>query len=186
MKIENLISKHKWSTEHIILKGVVYDTVDFLVNAVEAGTIQPLANYYGVHYHTITRVIETQLPEIPGSGRLDNRILSVLGLKRCPKCKGFQTLSVFNYCEDCRKPKKVVPCILDDHKNHIEEVPWCEPCVQKYARWTRAEQDLLKKHYNIASKAELAELLPRFSPKQIESQVYRLRKCGWTFASKKP
>lgn len=52
-------------------------------------------------------------------------------------------------------------------------------------KWTRAEQDLLKKHYNLIPISEL-EVLVNATAEQIRNQVARLRKCGWTFASKKP
>jgi biotin operon repressor len=46
--------------------------------------------------------------------------------------------------------------------------------------WTMVEKDFLKRHYNRMSTEDIAKQLDR-STSQIASQVYYLRKRGWTF-----
>lgn len=47
-------------------------------------------------------------------------------------------------------------------------------------KWTQEERDFLKRHYNEMSTEELSQKLDK-TPEQIYSQVYYLRKRGWTF-----
>ena len=47
-------------------------------------------------------------------------------------------------------------------------------------RWTQEEKEYLKRHYNVKSTEDIATLLDR-STSQVASQVYYLRKRGWTF-----
>jgi biotin operon repressor len=46
--------------------------------------------------------------------------------------------------------------------------------------WTDTERQYLKRHYNVKSTEDIAVALDR-SPSQIASQVYYLRRRGWTF-----
>ena len=48
------------------------------------------------------------------------------------------------------------------------------------AKWKDEEKEFLKRHYNIMPIDEIAEKINR-SKEQIYSQVYYLRKRGWTF-----
>lgn len=47
-------------------------------------------------------------------------------------------------------------------------------------KWTMTEKDFLKRHYNIMPTEDIAKKLRR-TPSQIASQIYYLRKRGWTF-----
>ena len=47
-------------------------------------------------------------------------------------------------------------------------------------RWTQEEKEYLKRHYNVKSTEDIATLLDR-STSQVASQVYYLRKRGWSF-----
>ena len=47
-------------------------------------------------------------------------------------------------------------------------------------QWTMTEKEYLKRHYNVKSTEDIALALGR-SPSHITSQVYYLRKRGWTF-----
>lgn len=51
-------------------------------------------------------------------------------------------------------------------------------------RWTDTERDFLKRHYNDMSIEEIASKLDK-TVEQIHSQVYYLRKRGWTFNRRK-
>ena len=51
-------------------------------------------------------------------------------------------------------------------------------------RWTCTERDFLKRHYNDLSTEEIALKLDK-TKEQIHSQVYYLRKRGWTFNRRK-
>jgi hypothetical protein len=51
-------------------------------------------------------------------------------------------------------------------------------------KWTTDEKQFLKKHYNDMSTEDIASKLGR-NPSNIASQIYYLRKRGWTFNSKK-
>jgi len=46
--------------------------------------------------------------------------------------------------------------------------------------WTMTEKEYLKRHYNVKPTEEIAIALDR-TAEQIASQVYYLRKRGWTF-----
>ena len=48
------------------------------------------------------------------------------------------------------------------------------------AKWKDEEKEFLKRHYNTMPIDEIAEKINR-SKEQIYSQVYYLRKRGWTF-----
>ncbi len=51
-------------------------------------------------------------------------------------------------------------------------------------RWTDTERDFLKRHYNDMSTEDIALKLDK-TKEQIHSQVYYLRKRGWTFHRRK-
>lgn len=51
-------------------------------------------------------------------------------------------------------------------------------------RWTDTERDFLKRHYNNMSTEDIASKLDK-TVEQIHSQVYYLRKRGWTFNRRK-
>jgi DNA-directed RNA polymerase specialized sigma24 family protein len=51
-------------------------------------------------------------------------------------------------------------------------------------RWTDTERDFLKRHYNDMSTEDIALKLDK-TVEQIHSQVYYLRKRGWTFNRRK-
>lgn len=51
--------------------------------------------------------------------------------------------------------------------------------------WTKLERQILKDNYNIISLYNLLELLPGRTETSITSQVYFLRKRGWTFGKNK-
>ena len=51
-------------------------------------------------------------------------------------------------------------------------------------RWTDTERDFLKRHYNKMSTEDIALKLDK-TVEQIHSQVYYLRKRGWTFNRRK-
>lgn len=50
--------------------------------------------------------------------------------------------------------------------------------------WTQEEREFLKRHYNVKSTEEISNILNR-SASQIASQVYYLRRRGWTFNRRK-
>ena len=51
-------------------------------------------------------------------------------------------------------------------------------------KWTEDEKQFLKRNYNDMSTEDIASKLGR-NPSNIASQIYYLRKRGWTFNSKK-
>lgn len=51
-------------------------------------------------------------------------------------------------------------------------------------RWTDTERDFLKRHYNDMPIEDIASKLDK-TVEQIHSQVYYLRKRGWTFNRRK-
>lgn len=51
-------------------------------------------------------------------------------------------------------------------------------------KWTEDEKQFLKQNYNDMSTEDIASKLGR-NPSNIASQIYYLRKRGWTFNSKK-
>ncbi len=50
-------------------------------------------------------------------------------------------------------------------------------------KWTDEEKQFLKRHYNDMSTEDIASKLGR-NPSNIASQIYYLRKRGWTFNAK--
>lgn len=50
-------------------------------------------------------------------------------------------------------------------------------------KWTTDEKQFLKRHYNDMSTEDIASKLGR-NPSNIASQIYYLRKRGWTFNSR--
>lgn len=58
-----------------------------------------------------------------------------------------------------------------------------ESRIQKLKPWSKEERMILKKNYGNIPIASLLKVLPGRSEQSIRSQVFYLRKRGWTFDS---
>ena len=52
----------------------------------------------------------------------------------------------------------------------------------KKSPWTKKERQILKDNYGLITMDELLGLLPGRTDSSIASQIYFLRKRGWTFS----
>lgn len=141
------IAEVDWSTpETLVLKGGAVKRDDFILKAIQAGSVEVLANQLNCGTTTVNRFLRKNFPYL-SRATLSNKFLEFLSLKVCSTCKNLKPFSEFSKnraktfglageCKSCKntRRRKDYADNTDKYSNYYKNYKRKNP--EKYREYT--------------------------------------------------